>query len=301
MAKGAKNLKPGRDFEDYTIDKAEIVIYQNPDNQSHLEARFEDETIWLTQAQIVNLFSSSKANVSEHIKNIYRIGELLSNATVRNFRIVQIEGGRKVIRRIDHYNLDIIISIGYRINSIRGTQFRIWANKVLKEYLLKGYAVNQRFERIENDVYYLKSKVDEFDFQIKTNLPPQEGIFYDGQTFDAHHFVSGLIKSAEKSIILIDNYIDESVLIILSKRKPGAKATIYTAAISEQFKLDIERFNAQYPEIELKIFKKSHDRFLIIDNQAVYHIGASLKDLGKKWFAFSKIETDAMEMIGRLE
>ena len=281
-----------------SMNKAEIIVYQTPDSKTNLEVRFEDETIWLTQAQIVKLFSSSKANVSEHIKNIYQSQELEAKATVRNFRTVQIEGSRKVFRHIDHYNLDMIISIGYRVNTTRGTQFRIWANSVLKEYLLKGYAISHRIDRIERKLLEHDQK---FDLLIRTNLPPHEGIFYNGQIFDAHHFVSGLIKTAEKSIILIDNYIDESVLVLLSKIKPEVKATIYTAVISPQLKLDIKRFNAQYQKIEIKKFNKSHDRFLIIDHQAVYHIGASLKDLGKKWFAFSKIELDAKEMIERLE
>ena len=195
----------------------------------------------------------------------------------------------------------MIISVGYRVKSERGIQFRIWANKVLKEYLLKGYATSQRFERIENDVNYLKRKVNEFDFQIKTNLPPHEGVFYDGQIFDAHIFVSSLIKTADQSIILIDNYIDETVLSLLSKRKANVSATIYSANVSHQLKLDLKRFNAQYPKIGMKQFSKSHDRFLIIDRQIVYHIGASLKDLGKKWFAFSKIGLDAREMLEKLE
>lgn len=161
--------------------------------------------------------------------------------------------------------------------------------------------MSQRFERIENDVNSLRRKVDEFDFRIKANLPPHEGVFYDGQIFDAHLFVSNLIKTADQSIILIDNYIDETVLALLSKKKTNVDATVYSANISHQLKLDLKRFNAQYPKIEIKQFSKSHDRFLIIDRQIVYHIGASLKDLGKKWFAFSKIGLDAREMIEKLE
>jgi len=170
----------------------------------------------------------------------------------------------------------------------------------LKDYLLKGYASSQRFEKIENDVNYLKRKVDAIDFKINTNLPPNEGIFYDGQIFDAHHFVSSLIKSAYKSIVLIDNYIDESVLILLSKRNPDVAVTIYTSNVSAQLKLDINKYHSQYPKVEVKQFTKSHDRFLIIDHQTVYHIGASLKDLGKKWFAFSKTALDASEMMAQL-
>jgi hypothetical protein len=285
--------------------QSEIILYQAPDNQTVLEVRFEGETIWLTQAQIVTLFSTSKANVSEHIKQIYQSKELEVEATVRKFRTVQIEGNRSVTRSTDHYNLDMIISIGYRVNSIQGTQFRIWANRVLKDYLLKGYVIHQQFEQIENKLKQhdktLLEHDQKFDLLIKTNLPPTEGIFYDGQIFDAYQFASDLIKSASKSIVLIDNYVDESVLTLLSKRNGDVTATIYTASVSKQLKLDLKRFNAQYPAIELKTFTKSHDRFLIIDNNTVYHIGASLKDLGKKWFAFSKIELDAMEMIKKLK
>ena len=283
------------------FDKGEIILYQTPDNQTALEVRFEGETIWLTQVQIVTLFSTSKANVSEHIKQIYKSKELDAEATVRKFRTVQIEGTRSVSRNIDYYNLDMIISIGYRVNSIRGTQFRIWVNKILKDYLLKGYAIHQRIERIENDVYSLKKKADEFDLHINTSLPPHEGIFYDGQIFNAYKFISDIIKSAKQSIVLIDNYVDESTLLLLSKREKGVSATVYTSNILKQLQHDLKVHNTQYEAIEIKTFTKSHDRFLIIDGATVYHIGASLKDLGKKWFAFSKIDLDANEIVNKLE
>jgi hypothetical protein len=164
--------------------KDEIIIYQANELSTRIEVRIDEETIWLSQAQIVTLFDSSKANISEHIKHIFQTGELEKQLTVRKIRTVQVEGNKSVSREITHYNLDMIISIGYRVNSIRGTQFRIWANKVLKDYLLRGYAVNQRIDRIENDVHYLKEKVYEFDLQIKTSLPPNEGIFFDGQIFN---------------------------------------------------------------------------------------------------------------------
>ncbi|MGV8094707.1 MAG: RhuM family protein [Mangrovibacterium sp.] len=281
------------------MEQGEIVIYKaNDKTDFQLEVRIEEETVWLTQTQMLDLFDSTKQNISLHINNIFKEGELQQNAVVKEY-LTTASDGKKY--KTKYYSLDVIISVGYRVKSQRGTQFRIWANKVLKDYLLRGYAVTQRFEKIENDVNYLKSKVDEFDFQIKTNLPPHEGVFYDGQIFDAHLFVSDLIKTAKQSIILIDNYIDENVLSLLSKRKSNVKAVIYTANISSQLKLDIKRFNAQYPRIEIKQFTKSHDRFLIIDHQTVYHIGASLKDLGKKWFAFSKVNLDAQEMIEKLE
>ncbi len=195
----------------------------------------------------------------------------------------------------------MIISIGYRVNSIRGTQFRIWANKVLKEYLLKGHAINHRLEKVEDDVFHIKEKVNSIEFQINANLPPNEGVFFNGQVFDAWQFVSKLIKAAHKNIILIDNYIDESVLMLLSKRNPGVKAIIYTSKITKQLEADMVKHNLQYPAIKVATFTHSHDRFLIIDEKTVYHIGASLKDLGKKWFAFSKINLDPKDLLRRLE
>jgi hypothetical protein len=188
--------------------------------------------------------------------------------------------------------------VGYRVKSQRGTQFRIWANRVLKDYLLKGYAINHRIEKIEKKLFEHDQK---FDLLIKTNLLPNEGIFYDGQIFDAHKFVSDIIKSATKSVVLIDNYVDESVLTLLSKRNSGVMAKIYTASVSKQLKLDIKQYNAQYPTIEVNTFSKSHDRFLIIDTEIVYHIGASLKDLGRKWFAFSKMELNATEILSKID
>jgi hypothetical protein len=281
------------------MEHGEIVVYKTAQDAGlQLEVKIEDETVWLTQAQIVSLFATSKANVSEHIKHIVQSGELDAGLTVRKIRTVQVEGNRKVSRNLDHYNLDMIISIGYRVNSIRGTQFRIWANKILKEYLLKGHAINQRLEKVERKVVEHDQK---FDLLVKTNLPPSEGIFYDGQIFDAWEFVSGLIKEAKQSIILIDNYIDESVLALLAKRQAGVKASIYTASITKQLKHDLARHNKQYPAIQAHVFNKAHDRFLIIDEETVYHIGASLKDLGKKWFAFSKINLDAVNMLERLK
>lgn len=280
--------------------KDEIIIYQADELSIHIEVRIEEETIWLTQLQIVSLFNSSKANISEHIKHIFLSGELEKLSTVRKFRTVQIEGNRSVSREITHYNLDMIISIGYRVNSIRGTKFRIWATRVLKDFLLKGYVVNQRMDRIENNVHYLKEKVNEFDLQLKTSLPPNEGIFFNGQVFDAYVFAINLIKTAQKSIVLIDNYIDETVLSIFAKRKSGVQATIFTSKPTKQLITDLQKYNQQYPKIELKFFDKSHDRFLIIDKKTIYHIGASMKDLGKKWFAFSVIDFDATELIEKL-
>jgi hypothetical protein len=277
--------------------QGEIVIYKAFDStEFQIEVRVENETVWLNRHQIALLFDRDVKTIGKHISNVLK-EELRSVSVVANYATTASDGK---VYQVEFYNLDMIISVGYRVKSLRGLQFRIWANKVLKEYLLKGHAVNYRLEKIENDVYHLKSKIDDIDFQIKTNLPPSEGIFFDGQIFDAYLFVSDIIKSASKSIILIDNYVDESVLLLMSKRNSNVEATIYTANVSAQFKLDLKKFNAQYPNVEVKTFTKSHDRFLIIDNDIVYHIGASLKDLGKKWFAFSKIGLDALVMIDKL-
>ncbi|NVO02111.1 MAG: virulence RhuM family protein [Bacteroidetes bacterium] len=282
--------------------QGEIVLYQTSDSPSfQIEVRVDNETIWLTQKQMSELFDCSIDNIALHLKNIYKDQELNEIATSEEFSVVRKEGGRDVKRKIMYYNLDAIISVGYRVNSIRGTQFRIWANKILKEYLLKGYAINHRIERLENKVYSLEQKSSEFDFHIKTSLPPHEGIFFDGQIFDAYEKVSSLIKEAKFSIILIDNYMDETVLTLLSKRKTGVKTTIFTQKISKQLTLDISKHNAQYETIEVITFSKSHDRFLIIDEKIIYHIGASLKDLGKKWFAFSKIDIDPQVIIKELK
>ena len=280
--------------------RGEIILYQ-PDSEVKLEVRLENETVWLTQAQIVELFQSSKANISEHIKNIYGQEELDESSTVRDFRTVRQEGRRYVERVLTYYNLDAIISIGFRVNSKRGIQFRQWANKVLKDHLLKGYSVNKRLSNLEDRVnskfleheQHLNRIDSKIDFFVRTSLPPVEGIFYDGQIFDAYKFATDLIRSAKESILLIDNYVDESVLLMLSKRNTGVTADIYTQAVSRQLQLDLQKHNGQYPPIGVHTYKKCHDRFLIIDDRDVWHIGASLKDLGKKMFAFSKLDIPA--------
>lgn len=271
------------------MEQGEIILYQ-PDETIKLEVRMEDETVWLTQAQIVELFQSSKANISEHIKNIYEQEELEESSTVRDFRTVRQEGKRQVVRNLTYYNLDAIISIGFRVNSKRGIQFRQWANKILKEYLLKGYSINRRLSELEKTVALHSEKID---FFVRTSLPPVEGIFYDGQIFDAYKFATDLIKSAKTSLVLIDNYVDESVLLMLSKRNPGVSATVYTQRITPQLQLDLNKHNDQYPPINMRTYRNGHDRFLIIDDREVYHIGASLKGLGKKMFAFSRLSIPA--------
>ena len=281
------------------MEQGEIILYQ-PDETVKLEVRMEDETVWLTQAQMVELFCSTKQNISLHINNIFHEGELVEKATVKEYLTVRTEGNRKVKRKITCYNLDVIISVGYRVKSIRGTQFRQWANSVLKEYLLKGYSINQRINQLESRIeskfakheLQLEKLTNKVDFFVRTSLPPVEGIFFDGQIFDAYKFATDLIRCAGKSLILIDNYVDESVLLMLSKRNPGVSATIYTQKITPQMQLDLEKHNDQYPPINIRTYRNSHDRFLIVDDKEVYHIGASLKDLGKKMFAFSKLQIE---------
>lgn len=256
--------------------KGEIVMYQ-PDETIRLEVRMEDETVWLTQQQMAELFKRDQSVIARHIKNIYQEEELSKSGTYAKFAYMGHDGLQKY--EVIHYNLDVIISVGYRVKSKRGTQFRQWANKVLKEYLLKGYAVNARITALERhtskqdfEIQKLKTKVD---FFVRTSLPPVEGIFFDGQIFDAYHFVADLIRKATHSIVLIDNYVDDSVLSILDKRQSGVSATIYTQKVSGQLQLDINKHNAQYPPIKVELFNKAHDRFLLIDDE-VYHIGASI-------------------------
>ncbi len=283
--------------------KNEIILYQPEDTSVRLEVKIEDETVWLTIEQISMLFGRDRTVINRHINNIFKEGELKKEMVSAFFAHTTQHGaikGKLQTKNVEYYNLDVIISVGYRVKSKRGTQFRIWANKVLKEYLLRGYAVNQRVDRLEYDVHKIKNKLDEIDFQIKTSLPPNEGVFYDGQVFDAYVFVSELIKSAKTSIVLIDNYIDESVLMLLTKRNKDVIAVIYTKSITRQLKLDLAKHNEQYAGIEIRQFDKSHDRFLIIDNSTVYHIGASLKDLGKKWFAFTKMEIETLAITDKL-
>lgn len=280
--------------------QGEVIFYQ-PDNTMRLEVRLEDETVWLTQQQMVMLFQSSKANVSEHIRNIYDQGELEQEATVRNFRTVRKEGNRMVNRTLTYYNLDAIISVGFRVNTKRGIMFRQWANRTLKEYLLRGYAFHQQMiamqrqidvrleeqnERLSVVENHLHEHDQKFDMIVKTPELPNEGVFFDGQIFDAFKLVMQLIKSADHRIILIDNYINEEILTMFDQRANGVTACIYTARIDSAMQLAIQRHDAQYDPIPVNVFRMSHDRWLIIDDK-VYHFGASLKDLGKKWFGVS--------------
>lgn len=282
--------------------QGEIILYQ-PDEEIKLDVRLENETVWLSIDEMSYLFGRDISVIGKHIRNIFKEGELIKNSVWAKFAYTASDGKTY---QVDYYNLDVIISVGYRVKSQRGTQFRQWANKVLKDYLLKGYSINQRINQLENKMdsrlaahdRQLEELTNKVDFFVRTSLPPVEGIFFDGQIFDAYKFASDLIKSARQSLVLIDNYVDENVLLMLSKRQPGVTATIYTQRITPQFRLDLDRHNDQYPPVDVRTCKLSHDRFLIVDD-AVYHIGASLKDLGKKWFAFSKLSLPA-EMITNL-
>lgn len=263
----------------------------------HIEVRLEDETVWLSQQQMATLFNQTKQNISLHINNCFREKELDKVATVKESLTVQKEGNRSVKRKIEFYNLDVIISVGYRVKSKQGTQFRIWATRVLKDYLLKGYTINNRMNRLEDNFEVLKNKVNKIDFQINTHLIPTQGVFFDGQVFDAYKLASRIIRSAKQSIMLIDNYIDETTLTHLAKKQKGVKVLLLTKTISKTLELDVKKANEQFGNFELKTFTKSHDRFLIIDNKEIYHLGASLKDLGKKWFAFSKLDKNSVSNI----
>ncbi len=283
----------------------EIILYQ-PDSTVKLEVRLENETVWLTQAQMTELFQTTRNNITIHIRNIFKEGELDESSVCKESLLTAADGKRY---KTKYYNLDVIISVGYRVKSLRGTQFRQWANKVLKEYLLKGYSINQRLLHMENRIDYRLSEHDSqikelsnrMDFFVRTSLPPREGIFFDGQIFDAYTLMCDLVRSAKTRIIMVDNYIDDTVFRQLDKRASGVKATIFTPVIDKTLKQDLKRHNAQYAPIEIKTYRKAHDRFLIVDD-TVYHVGASFKDLGKKLFAFSKMEAMAAdELIERLK
>ena len=280
--------------------KSEIVLY-HPEGAISLVVRLENETVWLTQQQISELFGTGRQAITKHLKNIFASNELDENSVCSILELTAADGKNY---KTKVYNLDAILSVGYRVNSKNATLFRRWANSVLKDYMLKGYSLNHRFERLEDKIDTRFQRYDseiqrlsnQVDFFVRHSLPPIEGIFFAGQIFDAYKFVCDLVKSARKSIVLFDNYIDESVLTLFGKREKSVSVVIYTDKITPQLELDIKRFNAQYSPVKVKLYTKAHDRFLIIDGE-IYHIGASLKDLGKKLFAFSKISAIPPEII----
>jgi len=281
--------------------KNEIVLYRPNELAEHIEVRFDDDTVWLNRQQIAELFGRDVKTIGKHINNVFSEGELDKIVTVAKFATVTQHGaikGKTRTMSVEYYNLDVIISVGYRVKSQQGTQFRIWATKKLKDYLLKGYAINNRINRIEDKFDNLESKVDEIALQINTYNIPTQGILFEGQVFDAYEIASKIIRTANKSIVLIDNFIDESVLTHLTKKNEGARVLILTKNISKQLALDVKKADKQYGGFAVKQFNKSHDRFLVIDGgRDVYHIGASLKDLGKRWFAFSKMNKESVEGI----
>lgn len=280
--------------------KNEIILYRPDELAEHIEVRIDDETVWLNRQQIATLFGRDVKTIGKHINNVFSEGELKPEVVVAKFATTTQHGaikGKTQTTITEHYNLDVIISVGYRVKSKQGTQFRIWANKILKDYLLKGYAINNRMNRLEDNMEALKHKVNEIDLQINTQFIPTQGVFFDGQVFDAYGLTSKIIRSAKNTIVLIDNYIDENTLTHLSKKEKGVNVLLLTKSPDKQFLLDVKKANEQYGNFVIKAFVRSHDRFLIIDNEDVYHLGASLKDLGKKWFAFSKLERSSVENI----
>jgi hypothetical protein len=284
--------------------KNEIILYQANELAEHIEVRLQDETVWLNRNQIALLFGRDVKTIGKHINNVFNEGELVKEMVVANFATTTKHGaidGKTQTTQTEHYNLDVIISVGYRVKSKQGTLFRIWATNVLRDYLLKGYALNQRMNRIENNVEKLTDEVSKISLQLKTQDLPKQGIFFDGQIFDAYVFVAELIKKAKTGIVLIDNYVDESVLTMLAKRANHVSATIYTQTVNKQLQLDLHKHNSQYPPILIKTFANSHDRFLMIDQKELYHLGASLKDLGRKWFAFSRMDSLCMQVLENLK
>jgi prophage antirepressor-like protein len=290
----------------------QIVVYQ-PNETVRLDVRLENETVWLTQAQLCELFGVVKSNVSYHLKNVFGTNELDYEATVQKIRTVRLEAGRNVSREIEYFNLDVIISLGYRINSKLGIQFRQWATRVLKSYLLQGYAVNTQFAQLEDKVDRRLAKHEEriatleekVDFFVQTQTPPQQGVFYDGQLWDARVLVLKLIGSAKRSLILIDNWATTETLDIFTKKRKGVKLTIFTSEHYDKKHVphhkisdaDIATFNAQHPHLAVRYNESFHDRFLIVDDKELYLIGASLKDLGKKCFGFTKMDAGEIERI----
>ena len=277
-----------------------IIIYQS--GEIELKVSLKNETVWLRQNEITLLFDRDRTVITRHINNILRDKEVDEKSNVQKMHIPNSDKPVKL------YSLDIILAVGYRTNSAKAIKFRQWATKILKDYIFNGYAINseritqQRFKELENDVVLLKHQVSDISKTIEDkNKTPTQGIFFNGQIFDAYKFVSDLVRSAGKSIILLDNYIDDTVLTLFSKRKKHVNVSIYTRTISKQLALDLKKFNDQYEPVDIKEFKNAHDRFLIVDDKEIYHFGASLKDLGKKLFAFSKFDNKALEILTKLK
>ena len=295
-----------------TASENQIVVYQ-PNETVRLDVRIENRTVWLSQKQMAELFGCSSENIIVHLKKIYREEELSEAATAKENLVVQTEGNRTVSRKIKFYNLDAIISVGFRVNTKLGIQFRQWANGVIQSYLLKGYAINERLNMLEDrvdrrmakteaDVAELKDKVD---FFVQTQTPPLQGVFYDGQFWDARVFMERLVGSAKRSLLLIDNWATVETLDLFAKKRKGVRLTIFTSEHYDKKGVphrkispaDIKTFNAQYPKLTVRYNESFHDRFLIIDDKELYLIGASLKDLGHKCFGFTKMDSGEIRRI----
>jgi len=283
-----------------------IVLY-SPNNSIRLEVRLEEDTVWLSLSQMAELFQTTKQNISLHVNNIYNEAELIKDRTVKDFLTVQKEGNRNIQRKICYYNLDVIISVGYRVKSQVGTQFRIWANHVLKEFLINGYVnksqlmyVEERLEiHLQEHDQKLTSLQNQVDFLVDTHRSHEENLFPTGCVFDAWEYVSGLVRSAEVRVILIDNFCDERTLTLLAKRKDGVKCFVYTR-YSQGFEADLMKYNSQYPSIKyVQLKQKEHDRFLIIDD-TVYILGDSIKDLGHSLTAVLKTGFSPAEILEKL-
>ena len=266
----------------------QIVVYQ-PNETVRIDVRLENETVWLTQAQLCELFQRDVSVISRHIKNIFNEGELEKESNLHFLQIANSD------RPVALYSLDVIISVGYRVKSVIGTRFRQWANKVLKEYILRGYAVNERLERLERKV--LKHD-EQIALVLQTALPPIQGVFYEGQLWDACSLVEKLIGRAKKEIVLIDSWVGPSTLDMLAKKRKGVSVEVVTSSRGNKLAAtDIAKFNAQYGGLSVKTSMAFHDRFLIIDDKELYLIGASLKDLGKKCFGFTKMDAGEIAAI----
>ena len=291
----------------------QIIVYQ-PNETVRLDVRLENETVWLTQEQIANLFGTKRPAITKHLANIYKSGELEREGTCSILEHMGNDG--KQSYRTMFYNLDAILSVGYRVNSRNATLFRRWATQVLKAYLLKGYAVNTRLAQLEDKVDRRLAKHDEriatleekVDFFVQTKEPPIQGVFYDGQLWDARALVLKLIQSAKRSLILIDNWATPEVLDLFAKKRKGVKVTVFTSEHYDKKHVphrkisdaDVKTFNAQYPKLTVRYNESFHDRFLIIDDKELYLIGASLKDLGKKCFGFTKMDAGEIRRIKKI-
>ena len=305
LSQGNEVLPMSKQLDLELIEKGEFVFY-NSNEVTNLEVMVKNDTVWLTQMHIAKLFGVNQPAISKHISNIYSSGELEREDTYSILEYMGNDGRQRYSTK--YYNLDMILSVGYRVNSKNAILFRRWSNSILKEYLLKGYAINARFNQIEDKIdrkfaefdKRINEHEDKIDFFVRTSLPPVEGVFHANQIYDAHILMTKFIKQAKNRIVVIDNYVDDSVLTLLSKRKVEVSAEIYTYKISEQFSLDLARHHTQYPQVKVHVNKNCHDRFLIVD-ELVYHIGASIKDLGQKLCAVTLLNSiSATEILSKL-